>query len=88
MIVEYRKTFLKELALIPAQIRNNIENFAFEELPKINALSQSGKIEKMKGYSSYFKARFGNYRVGIKTEKGKVILERVLHRKEIYRFFP
>ena len=88
MIVEYRKSFLKELSLIPAQIRKNIEAFVFDELPKLNALSQSGKIEKMKGYSSYFKARFGNYRVGIKLENGRIILECVLHRKDIYKFFP
>ena len=88
MIVEYRKTFLKELSVIPAQIRKNIETFVFDELPKLNTLSQSGKIEKMKGYSSYFKVRFGNYRVGIKLENSKIILECVLHRKDIYKFFP
>jgi mRNA interferase RelE/StbE len=42
----------------------------------------------MKGYPGYYKVRFGTYRVGIKLENDTLILERVLHRKEIYKFFP
>jgi mRNA interferase RelE/StbE len=42
----------------------------------------------MKGYPSYYKIRFGSYRVGIKLENEIVIFERALHRKEIYRYFP
>ena len=88
MKVEYRKTFLKELALLPSSIRKNIEAFVFDELPKMESLSQSGKIEKMKGYNSFYKIRFGNYRIGIRAENKTIILERVLHRKDIYKYFP
>jgi len=42
----------------------------------------------MTGYSSHYKIRFGSYRVAIKTEDDVVILERALHRKDIYRYFP
>lgn len=88
MNVEYRKKFLKELSKIPLKIRLQIEDFVFEELPSLESITQSMKIEKMKGYSSYYKTRFGEYRVGLKVEVNKVILERVLHRREIYRYFP
>jgi mRNA interferase RelE/StbE len=86
--IEYRKTFLKELAKIPARTRVHIENFVFLELPALESIFESGKIEKMKGYEFCYKVRFGEYRVGLKMERNKIILERVLHRKEIYRFFP
>jgi mRNA interferase RelE/StbE len=42
----------------------------------------------MKGYPSYYKVRFGSYRIGFKMENDRVILERALHRKDIYRHFP
>ena len=42
----------------------------------------------MKGYRLYYKVRFGSYRIGLKIEKDTVILERALHRKDIYRYFP
>lgn len=88
MKIEYRKRFLKELSKIPSAIRLKIENFVFEELPKTKSILDVGTIEKMKGYSSYYKIRFGSYRIGLKIEKDKVILERVLHRRDIYRYFP
>ena len=88
MNVKYRKRFLKELAVIPSGIRREIEKFVFEDLPHIRSLSERGKIERMMGYPSYFKVRFGDYRIGIKAQNDTVILERALHRKDIYRYFP
>lgn len=79
---------MKELAKIPLKIRVHIEDFVFEELPLRDSITQSKKIEKMKGYHNYYKIRFGDYRVGIKVVGDRVILERALHRKDIYRYFP
>jgi len=42
----------------------------------------------MRGYSFYYKVRFGSYRIGMKMEKDVIILEKALHRKDIYRHFP
>jgi len=86
--IEYHKKFLKDLAKIPSPVRGEIEKFMFERLPKLKTIFESGKVEKMTGYSSYYKIRFGSYRIGIKIENDVVILERVLHRKDIYRYFP
>lgn len=88
MNVKYRKIFLKELVKVPSKTRINIERFVFSEITQLDTIDKSGKIERMKGYSSYFKARFGSYRVGLKLEGDTVILERVLHRKDICRYFP
>ena len=88
MKVEYHKKFLKELAKIPAKQRKNIEQFVFNEIPNSNNIFEIGKIEKMKGYPSHYKIRFGVYRVGIKVINDKVIFERALNRKDIYRYFP
>ena len=88
MKVEYRKPFLKELARIPSRQRNEIEQFVFEKLPAMKSISESGRIERMKGYPGFYKVRFGHYRVGLKIENETVILERALHRKDIYRYFP
>lgn len=88
MKVDYRKRFLKELSKIPSPIRQEIETFVFDDIPALNNFSQCNKIERMKGYPHHFKVRFGSYRVGIKIEEDALIFERVLHRKEIYRYFP
>jgi mRNA interferase RelE/StbE len=88
MKINYRKSFLKELSKIPSGTRSKIETFIFEELPRANSIFSIGIVEKMKGYRSYYKIRFGSYRIGLKMENDTVILERALHRKDIYRYFP
>jgi mRNA interferase RelE/StbE len=79
---------LKDLSGIPAKTRVRIEFFVFSELLELDGVDQCGKMERMSGYPSCFKIRFGDYRVELRLEDDTIILERVLHRKEIYRFFP
>ncbi|MBW2740306.1 MAG: type II toxin-antitoxin system RelE/ParE family toxin, partial [Deltaproteobacteria bacterium] len=49
--------------------------------------SRITNLKKLKGESSYYRIRFGNYRIGIKIEGDSVIFIRALHRKDIYRYF-
>jgi mRNA interferase RelE/StbE len=84
----YQKRFLKELAHIPSPVREEIEQFVFHELPITSSPFQDGRIEQLHGYPHYFKIRFGNYRVGLKIEHDSILLMKVLHRKDIYRYFP
>jgi len=84
----YKKKALKELALIPSEFRSPIEIFIFEVLPELNNILESKKIEPLKGYHNFFKVRFGNYRIGLKREGEYIVVERILHRKEIYKYFP
>ena len=79
---------MKELSKIPSKTRMRMEKFVFKELPKANSIFELGNVEQMKGYASYHKIRFGSYRIGLKIENETVILERALHRKNIYRYFP
>lgn len=88
MTIQFRKRFLKDLAQLPSKPRELIEGFAFQEINSLTSLSQSGKIEQLKGYPGFYKIRFGDYRVGLRADGDVVIFERALHRKDIYRFFP
>jgi len=77
-----------EFAKIPSSHRSDIEKFVFHDLPFFKSLAECKKIERMKGYPGFYKVRFGDYRVGLYIEGDTLVLERVLHRKEIYRYFP
>ncbi len=88
MKIDYRKRFLRELSRIPPKTRLRIEDFVFKDLPKANSIFELGIVEQMRGYHSYYKIRFGSYRIGLKMKNDTVILERALHRKDIYRHFP
>jgi mRNA interferase RelE/StbE len=86
--VKVNKRFLKDLAAIPARERTRIEQFIFEDLEHFNTIEEVGRLEKLSGYEKYYRARFGNYRLGVSYLQGTLTIERVLHRKEMYRYFP
>ena len=88
MKVRYSKRFLKQLSKIPLSTRNKIETFVFTELPSIEHIENSGKIEKMKGYEGFYKIRFGNYRIGMHVQHDTLVLKIVMHRNDIYNYFP
>jgi mRNA interferase RelE/StbE len=87
--VRYTRTFYKELAQLPANVRGRIEKVVFggeiQEDPFLG-----GAVEKLTGYQEYYKIRFGSYRVGLRIDFVNKVIEfrRVLHRKDIYRRFP
>jgi mRNA interferase RelE/StbE len=88
--VLYKKTFLKELKKLPRDIRIKAEHLCFDILPEIENPADIKGLEKLVGYEKSYKVRFGDYRAGIEvdTEKKVIVLCRVLHRKEIYRYYP
>lgn len=88
MKVLVNKRFLKDLSILPSGDRKKIEEFVFDKSEKIESIELSGVFEKLKGHHGCYRARFGDYRVGIRYENETLIFERVLHRKDIYRYFP
>jgi mRNA interferase RelE/StbE len=61
-----RKSFLKDLASLPAKVRGRVEAFVFDVLPAADDPFQLGKLEKLEGHQDYYKVRFGSYRLGYK----------------------
>lgn len=74
---------------MPKEIRTRAEKIVFEEMPSHNPFDL-GYVERMKGYLDKYKIRLGNYRIGVTIDKSNnlIILQRVAHRKDIYRTFP
>ncbi len=88
MEIRVNKTFLKELAKIPVSQREKIEHFVFNDTPAFERKEDIPNLRKLKGYKYFYRIRFGNYRAGIKIENDILIFERLLHRKDIYKFYP
>ncbi len=51
-------------------------------------LSDIPNIKKLKGHSSAYRIKVGNYRIGIFAEGNTVEFARLVHRKDIYKVFP
>ncbi len=87
--IRYARTFYKELAKLPPEIRKRVESVAFGEAIKDDPFL-AGRTQKLSGYREFYRIRFGSYRVGLRIDTAAKVIEfrRVLHRKEIYRRFP
>ena len=88
MTIKVNKKFLKDLSKVPSKDRQKIEQFVFDKSKEMNSVEEGGIFEKLKGYQTYYRIRFGNYRVGVSYQEDVLTFQRVLHRKEIYRYFP
>lgn len=89
MNVEYLPLFLKDLkALKSTLVFAKIQNLVFEEIPNYDNLEEIRNLTKLTDYENCYRIRVGDYRIGILIENGTITFARVLHRKEIYRYFP
>jgi mRNA interferase RelE/StbE len=91
MQVVFKRTFLKDLERLPPDTRATVEQLVFDQLPAIDSIVKLHEIQnlrKLVGFKDHYRLRVGAYRIGFKREQGKVIVCRVLHRKDIYKYFP
>jgi mRNA interferase RelE/StbE len=87
MKYEYTNAFIKDVKKSSPEIQSQVRNLV-EEIRKVDRLVELPNVKKMRGFSNAFRIRLGEYRVGVFLENGTVILARMLHRKEVYRYFP
>ncbi len=57
-------------------------------MEKAGTLAEVAGLKKLRGEGGYYRVRVGDYRVGLAVEQDVVVFVRVLHRREVYRYFP
>jgi mRNA interferase RelE/StbE len=88
MKVEFKKSFEKDLTKIrDPELLQRIQ-VIIEDVETIDDLSDLINIKKLKARGNYYRIRVGDYRIGLSVGEDAVNFVRVLHRKEIYRYFP
>lgn len=87
MKVEINRHFVKDTTKLTTDLRERIFNL-IEMLEKCTHLEQIPSIKKLKGYKNAYRIRIGDYRIGLYLIENAIELRRVLHRKEMYDYFP
>ena len=88
MQVEFRKTFKQDLKnLKDGKVLKRIQKVV-EEVELAKALSEIRNIKLLQGHEDFYRIRVGDYRIGLFVEGETVAFVRILHRKEVYRYFP
>jgi len=89
MTCQFRQRFLKELADLPTGIRARVEKLVFITIPGYQSLREIRHLKLLRGHSGCYRIRISEYRIGCTVPKGgKIVFERIRHRRDIYRVFP
>lgn len=83
----YKKSFEKDLEKLPLEVIKKVLKF-ISTLEKENSFVNISQMKKMKGFPNSYRKRIGDYRIGLSVSSDSIKLERVGHRKEIYKKFP
>ena len=89
MKTEYLPSFTKDLRkLKKTSIYSEIKNLVFQTIPDCQNLIEIKSLKKIKGHKNAYRIRVGDYRIGVFIQKETVTFSRVLHRRDVYRYFP
>ena len=88
MNVEFRKSFEKDLGKIRDEDLLSRIKAAIEEVEAAESLLDVNNIKKLKADGDYYRIRIGDYRIGFTNDEEVITFVRILHRKEMYRYFP
>lgn len=89
MILKFDKCFEKDLIKLKnKELAMKIKNI-ITELENVEDIGHLKNVKKMEGFTSYYRIRIGDYRLGIELEDSKtIVFLRIKHRKDIYDVFP
>ncbi|HEX6383704.1 MAG TPA: type II toxin-antitoxin system RelE/ParE family toxin [Anaerolineae bacterium] len=88
MEIAFEASFGRDLKRVrDRQLLSRVQQ-VIEEIKVATELGDVQNLKKMQGYDTYYRIRIGDYRMGIEVVAKRVIFVRILHRKDIYRYFP
>jgi len=88
MNIEFLDKFSKDIDKISSKsIKKKIVDI-IQQIENSSDLSNISNVKKLIGFSTAYRIRIADYRVGIFFEKDTVTFARILHRKDIYKLFP
>lgn len=88
MKVAYRASFARDLRAIKNQALLNRIRTVIEKLEMAESLASVPGLKKLQARGDCYRIRVGDYRIGLTVEKDAVTFVRILHRREVYRYFP
>lgn len=88
MKVIIRPSANKDVKKLPNNIKKEIENIVIK-LTEIERLDDIPNLKKLKAHGNAYRIKLKDYRLGFYFEnKNTIILSRILHRKDLYKYFP
>ncbi len=89
MNLEFRKSFARDLKKKSKEpnLRMRVREI-IQEVDNAEGINKIKNHKKLKAEGNYYRIRSGNYSIGLTIEADTACFIRMLHRNEIYRYFP
>lgn len=88
MEVIFLRSFLTDIKkLNDIKLKNKIREFIIE-IEIAENIDEIHNIKKLKGYSTAYRFRLGDYRLGFYKAENTIELARFVKRNDIYKLFP
>jgi mRNA interferase RelE/StbE len=90
MNILFERSFAKDLKAITDATTRSAIQATIQDIKDKATPSELTNCKKLHGYSTLYRLRIGDYRLGMefREDDNTMIIVRCLHRKEIYRYFP
>ncbi|MDO1502620.1 type II toxin-antitoxin system RelE family toxin [Euzebyella saccharophila] len=88
MEVVYLRSFLKDIKSIKDRNTKDKIKTLISDIKKAENLGDVNNVSKLRGYSFAYRARIGDYRLGMYHQGVTVELARFVKRNDIYKVFP
>lgn len=88
MDIRFEASFEKDIRGIRDKKLLSRVKDVIDEVKEAEDLDAIRNLTKLKGYKTFYRIRLGDYRIGIDIADSTIIFTRILHRKDIYKYFP
>ena len=88
MTLEFRTSFTRDLGRVRERSLLQRVKQTIEEMEAAVHVLDIKNLKKLRTEGRYYRIRLGDYRIGLIIEDNTIIFVRLLHRSEIYRYFP
>ncbi len=87
MNLAFTRSFSKDLRQIHDKSLLDQLQEVIHTIEAAGSIQDIKNLKKLSRGSRYYRLRLGDYRLGLAIEADTVTLVRILHRKDIYRYF-
>ena len=88
MKVSVDKSFVKDSDKIRDKKLLQKLTESIEQVMACKSAADIQNLKKLQGFKNHYRIRIGDYRAGVVIKNEEVVFERLLHRKDIYKYYP
>lgn len=89
MKITFDQSFKKDLEKLPGKTYFSTALNYINIVENAKDLSEIPDCKKLRGNKNHYRIKMGNFRIGFEFQSPDMVrFVRILHRKDIYRYFP